>query len=540
MFRGLLTETVSSSQSATTAEPNEACWSAQSESFTRIVQPALVWSTRTPNAPAITSGSSVWTYTDLEKAVETAAVFLKSCGVAAGDRVMLIGENGFPLAAFILATGTLDACAVLENARRAPQEVDGILKHCDPRLVVYLISGSPDAGMHGQRHNAVYHELPAMGLVSVSLATSHPMRDPIDGSAQDTAVLIYTTGTTGIPKGVMLSHANLLYLAEMMCRLRQLVPDDRIYGILPITHVMGLAGAFGGTLRAGAHLFLVSRFSPTACHKTLSDERITILQGAPSMFAKLVDHARQDGILPPSCLRFIASGGAPIDQSVKDEAEAFFGLTLHNGYGLTEGSGLCWTRLDRPRTDCSVGLPLPGVELKLLDENKREVPHGEVGELWARGPNIMKGYYRNQSLSETVMQPEGWFNTQDLARIDDDGHLSIVGRTKDLIIASGFNVYPIEVENALNAYEGIVHSAVIGRPNGGNEDIVAFIELAKGKSILPAALRSFLSERLAPYKRPREIYIMDAIPTAPNGKTQKNQLKEIAMNEVGPATQRLL
>lgn len=513
--------------------------SAQRDPFTRIAHPALVWSTRTPDAPAISADGLDWTYADLRAAIEEAAAFLKSQGVGAGDRVMLIGENSPSLAAFILATGLLDACAVMENARRAPLEVDGIRKHCDPKLVLYLISGSSDAESHGKRHHAIRHNLPTVGPVAISKAASPPEPDPVDGTIQDTAVLIYTTGTTGVPKGVMLSHGNLLYLSEMMGRLRQLVSGDRVYGILPITHVMGLAGAFGGTLRAGAHLFLVSRFAPGACFKTLADERVTILQGAPAIFAKLVDYARQHAISRPPCLRFIAAGGAPIDESVKSETEAFFGLTLHNGYGLTEGSGLCWTRLDRPRTDCSVGHPLPGVELKLLDEKEREVAHGEVGELWARGPNVMKGYYRSSEMSEKVMRPGGWFNTQDLARIDDDGHVSIVGRTKDLIIASGFNVYPLEVENGLTAYEDIVQSAVIGRQRGGNEDIIAFVEPAKGRRISPDALRSFLGERLAPYKRPHEIYVMETLPTSPNGKVLKNQLKQLVMNECGVAAERL-
>lgn len=513
---------------------------AQLESCSRIVQPALIWSTRTPHAPAITGGGIEWSYADLGNAIRKAADFLKAKGVGAGDRVMLIGENGLALAAFILATGTLDACVVLENARRAPHEVDGIQQHSDPRLVIYLISDSPDAKRHGERHNAVYCDVSSVGPVLVSMAASSPAPDLFDGTAQDTAVLIYTTGTTGVPKGVMLSHANLLYLAEMMCRLRQLVPEDRVYGILPITHVMGLAGAFGGTLRAGAHLFLVPRFSPAACYETLAEQGITILQGAPAMFAKLVDYARQNKISPPPCLRFIAAGGAPIDPSVKSETEAFFGLTLHNGYGLSEGSGLCWTRLDQPRTDCSVGPPLPGVELKLLDEKEQEVPRGEVGELWARGPNVMKGYYRNPGLSSQVMRSGGWFNTQDLARIDDDGHVSIVGRTKDLIIVSGFNVYPLEVENALNAYEGIVHSAVLGRSSGSNEDIIAFIEPAKGERIAADELRSFLNERLAPYKRPREVYWMESLPTSPNGKVLKNQLKSLVTAGIGSAAERLL
>jgi acyl-CoA synthetase (AMP-forming)/AMP-acid ligase II len=498
------------------------------DTTTRISQPALGWAKDTPDAPALVEGERRWSYREFGAAIEEAAALLRTLDVRPGDRVMLIGENGLALAAFILAVAHIDACAVLENARRAALEVDGIRAHCDPRMVVYLVGNSPDAAAHAARHGAVARDLARIGHVAHSPAARSSAPDPVAGSQADVAVLIYTTGTTGRPKGVMLKHASLLYLSRMMVALRGLSTRDRIYGVLPITHVMGLASVFGGALRAGAELRLVPRFDVDDCIAALARDGITALQGAPAMFAKLVDTARRRPVVAPQ-LRFIGAGGAPIDPTVKAETEALFGLTLQNGYGLTEAASLTWTRLDQPRCDCSVGLPLPGVELRVLAPDGQPVAPGAIGELWGRGPNVMKGYYRNPEQTAKVLRDDGWFNTEDLARIDADGHVHIEGRTKELIIASGFNVYPLEVENALNAHPAVVHSAVVGRAaDGGNESVIAFIELAAGAVLTLAELNAFLAERISPYKRPREVYAMAALPASPNGKVLKSRLKDLA------------
>jgi len=283
---------------------------------------------------------------------------------------------------------------------------------------------------------------------------------------------------------------------------------------------------FGGAMRAGAHLYIVPRFNVAECAAALETLGITVMQGAPAMFAKIAEHARTNPVRAPR-LRFVAAGGAPIDATAKNATKALFGLTLHNGYGLTEASGLCWTRLELQRDDEGVGLPLPGVELKVLDSERRPVPSGGVGELWGRGPQVMKGYYRNPQQTVKALREGGWFNTEDLARIEADGNVFIVGRTKDLIISGGFNVYPLEVEIALNAHPAIVHSAVIGRNSGSSEDVIAFVELANGHSPTRAELDSFLAARVSPYKRPREVYAMAQLPCSPNGKVLKNRLKQM-------------
>lgn len=274
--------------------------SADDESgFRRIHDAAFHWAARTPDTPALTDGARTWSYQGFAALIEEAASFLRARGVRAGDRVMLVGENGVALACFILATSRIDACAVLENARRAPLEVERIRQHCEPRLVVYLTGNSPDARAHATRADAPFAEVGELGEVACGACDASTTPDPVDGSPRDVAVLIYTTGTTGEPKGVMLMHANLLFLAFMMVRLRNMKPSDRVYVVLPITHVMGLAPVFGGALRAGAHLHIVPRFDVVACTAALEPLGITVMQGAPAMFAKIAEHARTHRVHAP-------------------------------------------------------------------------------------------------------------------------------------------------------------------------------------------------------------------------------------------------
>lgn len=482
------------------------------------------WVALTPDRLAISDDRHQWSYADLETHVGQAAEYLASVGVRRGDRFALIGENSATLAALILAAGRLDAWAVLENARRAPMEIDGVCLHAHPRTIVHVVGNSEAAREHARRHKAATIETP-FGTVAASPTDSTSGPEPIWPEAKDqVAVLIYTTGTTGTPKGVMITHANLLHIGEQMRRERRLTSDDRVYGILPITHVMGLASGLLGTLSSGAHIHLVPRFDVAHCMHALRTVGITILQGAPAMFARLAESC-EPGARPSPSLRLIAAGGAPLDVGIKEKVEAVFGLTLHNGYGLTEGSGVCWTRLDDVNDDCSVGPPNVGVEVRICDKDGNELPQGQVGELWMRGPSIMKGYYKMPDRTAEVLRPDGWLNSQDLASQGPDGRIHIHGRSKELIIRSGFNVSPLEVETALNSHPLVRYSAVLGHHNAGNEDIVAVIELKSDAQLNEADLQAFLKERLSPYKRPNRFIYMENLPVAPNGKVLKQELK---------------
>jgi acyl-CoA synthetase (AMP-forming)/AMP-acid ligase II len=228
-------------------------------------------------------------------------------------------------------------------------------------------------------------------------------------------------------------------------------------------------------------------------------------------------------------VRFLYAGGAPLDAQLKTDVEARFGQPLHNGYGLTETSPtVSQTRLDAPRTDLSIGPPVPGIEIRIVDLAGRAVACGEAGELHVRGPNVMLGYYRAPELTAEALRADGWLHTGDLAREDESGNLFIAGRSKELIIRSGFNVYPIEVEGVLNQHPAVSQSAVVGRAVAGDEEVVAFVELRAGATATAEALRAFAAERLAPYKRPGEVVVLAALPATSTGKVLKSTLRELA------------
>jgi acyl-CoA synthetase (AMP-forming)/AMP-acid ligase II len=481
--------------------------------------------------PALFDAGRFWSFRELVEARDEVAAILHEQGVRPGDRVMIIGENCAALVVLLFALSSLDAWAVMVNARLSNREIDNIREHCGARRTLYLDHVSPEARLHGERHAATALDLGNAGQVKISPLNENCRPEPVFASAEEqVAALIYTSGTTGNPKGVMLSHRNLLVIAAVSSTLRHLQPGDHVYGVLPISHVYGLTSVCLGSLYGGACLHLEPRYTPQKMAHAMREQGITVCQGVPAMYAKLMEMLKAGGEkLNPPQLRFIYAGGSPLDLALKEEVEVYFGLTLNNGYGLTEASPtITQTRLDEPRRDCSVGRVLPHQEIRVVDGEGRDLPAGEAGELWARGPNIMKGYYRNPDMTAAVINAEGWLNTGDLATIEADGSVFIVGRTKELIIRSGFNVYPVEVEAVLNAHPDVTQSAVVGREVPGNEEVVAFVELAPGAVVDAATLGEFAAQSLAPYKRPAEIIIMSPLPAAANGKVLKHRLKELA------------
>ena len=485
-----------------------------------------------PEGEALREQDRAWTYADLAATTDVVAQQLAAAGVRPGDRVLVVGENCAALVALQFGISRLDAWPVLVNARLSPREVDTIREHCRPRRVVYLAHVSAEAAAHAARHAA------SQPFVAGSMG--EPMLGPLDPDCQPepasddpatrVGALIYTTGTTGDPKGVMLTHRNLLFIAKVSSMLRGLGPGDRVYGVLPLSHVYGLASVCLGTLYARAALQLEARYSPEAFAHALAQRGITVAQGVPAMYARLLEYLKTTASpFTAPRLRFVYAGGSPLDPALKASVEQLTGLTLHNGYGLTETSPtVTQTRLDSPRSDCSVGTALPGVALRIVDAFGRDVATGEPGELWVRGPNVMRGYYRNAGLTAAAIDADGWLNTGDLARLEGDGALFIVGRTKELIIRSGFNVYPVEVETVLNAHPAVTHSAVVGRRVADNEEVVAFVELAPGSQASVAELLQYAEQRLTAYKRPAEIVILPALPASATGKILKQQLRTMA------------
>lgn len=492
-----------------------------------IVDPILKQAQQHGSLLALSDNSVSLNYENLAQETVRLANYLRSLGIDRGDRLMVVGENSVALALMILAGSYAGAVIVLENARRAPLEIDAVMNHCQPARTIYVFAQSPDSEAHAGRTLVEIVSDPAIGPFGVT--APYPAGLPDEAVREPgIAALIYTTGTTGTPKGVMLTHDNLCFIASMMAELRGISCDDIVYCILPITHVMGLASVFLGSLHAGAHVHLRARFSATTCLAEINSLGVTALQGATAMFAKLAETGDREGWRPAGKMRFIGAGGAPIDPTVKLNTERLFGITLHNGYGLTEAASTCWTRIGEDNTDDTVGRPLPGVQLKVCDDRNSEVSDHAIGELWVRGPHVMRGYFRSPVQTSEVLTSDGWFNTQDLARIAQDGRVYVVGRKKDVIIRSGFKVNPLEVETILNRHPSIAQSAVIGRTVSGNEEVVAFVELASPCIALPDNFAEYLRDTLSPYKHPSEIVVLASLPLAPNGKVLKHRLLHTA------------
>ncbi|MBV9990723.1 MAG: AMP-binding protein [Alphaproteobacteria bacterium] len=424
------------------------------------------WAARTPGAVALIDGARRMTYAELDSAIRAFPLD----GVRPGDRAMIVVENRIEDVVGYFACNARGAWPVVVNAKLTGREIDEIREHAGARTVIRK-------GKLGELHEAA--------------------PEP----ATDIAALIYTSGTTGKPKGVMLTHDNLMFVAKATGEARRLAPQDRVYAVLPVSHILGLTGVLLGSLLNGAAVHLVSRFDPAAA--LASD--ITVMIGTPSMYQMLGEYARRKGIAPPKGLRLISSAGAPLDMATKTATEEVFGQTLHNGYGITEcGPTIMLTPLDAPRTDCGIGRLMPGVEAKTVND-----------ELYVRSPGVMKGYYRDPEQTAAAVDADGWFKTGDLARYENDSWF-ITGRAKEMIIRFGFNVYPAEIEGVLNAHPAIARSAVIGR----DDEIVAFIE---GSATRDDVVRH-AAANLAPYKRPTDIRFLPALPLSPAGKILKSQL----------------
>jgi long-chain acyl-CoA synthetase len=500
----------------------------------RICDAVQSWADHLPDQKAVVDPHGSWTYREFDEVISLTAGWLRASGVRAGDRVMIVGENSRQFAAVLLAVNRLDAWPVPVNAHLSAREIDAVRDHCEARRVIYTTGVSVHATDHANRHEASLEDVHGLGPLGLGPLNQNVDPEPIDPDVGGrVAALIYTSGTTGLPKGVMLTHDNLIFSAGGAAKIRSLSPDDCLYGVLPLSHIVGLSIVFLGTLLRGATIYLEPRFDPMAARVTLEKQKITVMLGVPSMYSQFLQYAKLRKLqsLNLAALRIISCSGAPLPPTIKSSVEDLFGLPLHHGYGITECSpNIAQVRLDAPpRTDNSVGPMFPGVEARLVGPDRHPVPAGEVGELWVRGPNIMKGYYRAPEETAAAIDADGWFNTRDLARFE-DGNLFIVGRTKDLIIRFGFNVYPAEVEAVLNAHPAVGQSAVIGKTTEAGEEILAFVELVAGSPVTESDFAQYAAKHLAAYKRPSRILLISAMPMTASGKIAKSDLVKIAEN----------
>lgn len=476
---------------------------------------------------AIADDVGTWTYASLWSDVNELAQFMRSAGVQGGDRVLIVGESSAAQLAAVFACSILDAWAVVANARLTASELANIENHCTPRMVLATSAVSGDAKSHALARGASVVRFGSLSLHATQIESTAVAEAVEPNAADQVAVLIYTTGTTGTPKGVMLTHENLGFSSTGSREARATRPTDIVCMSLPVSHVFGLTSVALAALGAGAQLKLQARFDTNRTMEALTEA--TFFHGVPAMYVRLTEMVEAGVPLQAPNLRFIHCGGAALDPSLKRRVETAFGLPLCNGYGMTETSPtVSSARYGVYRDDLSVGYLIDGVEARIVDEEGHPVADGKSGELQVRGPNVMKGYYRAPDLTKEVLLPDGWLKTGDILRQDSDGALFVMGRLKELIIRSGFNVYPAEVESVLNALPGVSQSCVVGREIEGDEQVIAYVEPQQGVTLSPETLQAQVREKLVAYKRPQSIVVIEKLPAAQSGKILKHQVKQLA------------
>ena len=346
----------------------------------------------------------------------------------------------------------------------------------------------------------------------------------VERDDQDTAVVLYTSGTTGTPKGAELTHTNMARNAEISVGLVDVGPDDVVFGGLPLFHSFGQTVGMNAAISVGANLTLIPRFEPTKALEVLQRDKVTILLAVPTMYVALLQHPNR-GDYDLSSLRVCASGGASLPVEVLHGFEAAFNAIILEGYGLSETSPVAsFNHADRERKPGSIGTPVAGVEMRLIDADWNDTPEGEIGEIAIKGHNVMKGYLGKPEATAEVMN-DGWFRTGDLAKRDDEGYYYIVDRSKDMIIRGGYNVYPREIEEVLYEHPAVATAAVVGVPHRElGEEIAAAVTLKPGASATEDELRAFVKERVAAYKYPRIVWVTSDLPLTATGKIMKREI----------------
>ncbi len=348
----------------------------------------------------------------------------------------------------------------------------------------------------------------------------------VDCAADDLAVLLFTSGTAGAPKAAMLSHGNLLSNQQQtQSGPEPLLVSDVVLGVLPLDHIFGLNVMLGITLAAGASLVIVPRFEAVATAATVARNQVTVISGVPAMWAQFVanESIPADSF---SSVRFGFSGAAPLPNELVVAMRERFDVTLSEGYGLTEASPVVTTSAGQVAVPGSVGRVVPGVEVRLVDDEGSDVLDGDPGEMWVRGPNVFLGYWNDAEATSRVLTIDGWLRTGDIATVDDSGRLYLVNRSKDLIIVSGFNVFPAEVEQVLATHPTVAESAVVGIAHSTTgEAVKAYVVLNEGALLDPADLVAHCRKQLARYKCPSEIVAIEELPKGAGGKVLRRLLR---------------
>ena len=485
--------------------------------------------------PALIFGDRRISYADLDRRVDAATAALHGRGVRAGDRVALLLGNVPAFVEAMYGAMRLGAAVAPLNVMFTPEELGFILADAETRVVVVEPAHLPTVLAVRDRIGSLEHVLvtgdrpapPGTEPFEELIAAGATPPDVSVGE-EDLALLAYTSGTTARPKGAMLTHGNLLANLEQISAVLALkeAASDVVLLVLPLFHIYALNVVLGVTLREGATALLVERFDPLESLELIERHRVTVLPGAPPMFtAWLAAAEERDADL--SSVRLAVSGAAPLPAEVLEAFRRRFGVTIWEGYGLTEAAPAVTTNaLGEVAKGDSIGLPLPGVELRLVDEEGEEVADGDPGEIVVRGPNVFRGY-RNRPEETEASFREGWLRTGDVAVRDEDGYLFIVDRKKDLIIVSGFNVFPKEVEDAIVTHPAVAECAVVGvADERTGEAVKALVQLRPGQRATEEDILEHCRGTLARFKWPRHIEFVDALPRHVTGKVLRRALRE--------------
>ena len=477
--------------------------------------------------PALKLEDEVLSFQDLLDSSSAVAGMLQARGLRPGDRVALVLPNvpAFP----VMFYGALMAgcVAVPLNPLLKAREIEHCVRDSGAKLVVSGHRGGDAAPNAAQSVGVEYLQVGAAGPDAEQLGDAPALASPVQCSDEDNAVLLYSAGMTGKPMGAQLTHANLGTNADAAVSILGCVRGDMMMGCLPLFHVFGLTCGLNAAVAARACLTLIPRFHPAKALEVIARDRVTMFMGVPTMYAVLLQTQNWDSY-ELSTLRTCVSGGSAMPIEVMRSFEDAFGCVVLEGYGLSETSPVVsFNHRDAERKPGSIGTPVAGMEMKLVDGEGAEIPVGpnEVGEIAIRGEGVMKGYWGRPAETAAAI-PDGWFRSGDLATRDTDGYYFIVGRRKDMILRGGYNVYPREVEDALYEHDSVAEAAAIGlaHPDLG-EEVAAVVVLKSGLTASVEELQSFVRERIAAYKYPRKLWIVDELPKDADGNILRRQVR---------------
>ncbi|MFD4858987.1 long-chain-fatty-acid--CoA ligase [Streptomyces atratus] len=484
----------------------------------------LIGSARThPDRAALRLGDDSVSYRTLDQRSARMAGLLHDRGVKQGDRVAIMLPNTPEFAIVYFGVLRAGGIVVPMNPLLKAREVAYYLGDSGARLLFVWHAFADEARTGAQQAEADAVVVDPSGFNGL-LASGLPVEDLTDRHEDDTAVVLYTSGTTGQPKGAELTHANLTRNCDIVAtELLQLTADDVVFGGLPLFHAFGQSCTLNAAVASGACLTLLPRFDAGKALGILAGHGVTVFAGVPTVFSRLLQPADRD-TYDVSRLRLSLAGGDAMPVQVLHDFQAAFHCPVLEGYGLSETSPVAsFNTLQAGPKPGSVGTPIRGVEMRVVD-NGTEVPHGETGEIAIRGHNVMKRYWQRPEETAAAIR-DGWFYTGDLGRVDQDGYFWIVGRKKDVIIRGGYNVYPREVEDVLYEHPAVADAAVIGLPNPDlGEEVGAAVVLKPGARTTAEELREYVKRQVAAYKYPRKVWIADALPKGPTGKILKREI----------------